>query len=139
VQVATTCKHCGKGFVSKHKTAIYCSNPCQQAYQSDKIVKKWLAGKVSGLRGSQFQLSKAVRRYILKENGCKCSACGWGKKNPITKKVPLQVHHIDGDATNTVLKNLQVLCPNCHSLTPNFGKLNPLGRELRRRLTKGKK
>ena len=136
--MARTCKHCKKNIPSRHKRAIYCSLPCQQAYQSSNIVKKWLAGKVSGLRGQHYQLSKAVRRYVLKENGCKCSACGWGKTHPITKRVPLQVHHIDGDAGNTVMKNLQVLCPNCHSLTPNFGKLNPLGREMRRRLTKTK-
>ena len=31
------------------------------------------------------------------------------------------MHHIDGDCTNNKMENLQLLCPNCHSLTSNFG------------------
>ena len=34
------------------------------------------------------------------------------------------MHHIDGDCTNNKMENLQLLCPNCHSLTSNFGSLN---------------
>lgn len=49
---------------------------------------------------------------------------GWGEINPITNESPLHVHHIDGDATNNSEENLQLLCPNCHSLTENFGRLN---------------
>ena len=30
----------------------------------------------------------------------------------------------DGDATNNSEDNLQLLCPNCHSLTENYGRLN---------------
>lgn len=53
-----------------------------------------------------------------------CQFCGWGERNPITGKVPLALHHIDGDCTNNTIGNLQLLCPNCHSLTDNFGSLN---------------
>lgn len=38
--------------------------------------------------------------------------------------MPLEVHHIDGNCTNNKEENLQLLCPNCHSLTPNSGSLN---------------
>lgn len=41
-----------------------------------------------------------------------------------TNSIPLEVHHIDGDCTNSFEENLQLLCPNCHSLTDNFGSLN---------------
>ena len=34
------------------------------------------------------------------------------------------MHHIDGDCTNNKIENLQLLCPNCHSLTSNLGILN---------------
>ena len=37
------------------------------------------------------------------------------------KRIPLEIHHIDGDCTNNKMENLQLLCPNCHSLTSNFG------------------
>lgn len=36
----------------------------------------------------------------------------------------MNVDHIDGDATNNSEDNLQLLCPNCHSLTENYGRLN---------------
>ena len=54
----------------------------------------------------------------------KCEKCNWGEEHPITHTVPLAVHHIDGDCTNNKIENLQLLCPNCHSLTENFGSLN---------------
>lgn len=41
------------------------------------------------------------------------------------EKLPLELHHIDGDRFNNQLENLQILCPNCHSLTPNHSKKNP--------------
>jgi len=31
-----------------------------------------------------------------------------------------ECHHIDGDKTNNILENLQLLCPNCHSQTNTF-------------------
>jgi hypothetical protein len=47
-----------------------------------------------------------------------CSSCGledW-RGGPI----PLQLDHIDGDRTNNELKNLRLLCPNCHALTDTY-------------------
>lgn len=54
----------------------------------------------------------------------KCEICGWGETNPTTGKIPLQVHHINGDCTDNREENLQLLCPNHHSLTETFGSLN---------------
>lgn len=42
----------------------------------------------------------------------------------MTGKVPLEIHHIDGNYLNNNISNLQVLCPNCHSLTSNYKALN---------------
>lgn len=53
-----------------------------------------------------------------------CELCGWNKINTYTNKVPLQIHHLDGDCKNNRPENLQLLCPNCHSLTENFGSRN---------------
>jgi 5-methylcytosine-specific restriction endonuclease McrA len=38
----------------------------------------------------------------------------------VTKLPPLEINHIDGNASNTWEENLEVLCPNCHSLTTNY-------------------
>lgn len=89
-------------------------------------IKQWLDGEISGLRGkgTQLRLIRSVRQYLLKVHNYKCQECGWSKKNYFTGKYPLEVHHIDGNINNTYPKNLQVLCPNCHALTPNFTSLN---------------
>lgn len=33
--------------------------------------------------------------------------------------MPLELHHVDGNRLNNTIGNLQILCPNCHSMTPN--------------------
>jgi 5-methylcytosine-specific restriction endonuclease McrA len=38
--------------------------------------------------------------------------------------MPLHIDHIDGDSENHNESNLTLLCPNCHSLTSTYGKLN---------------
>ena len=59
---------------------------------------------------------------LIKLRGRKCEKCGieeW-----LGQPINLEVHHIDGDRTNNNLENLQLLCPNCHSYTPNFRRKN---------------
>jgi len=36
------------------------------------------------------------------------------------QKLILQLHHLNGDNLDNREENLQVLCPNCHSLTENW-------------------
>lgn len=50
----------------------------------------------------------------------KCSICGWGEKRPGERLSTCELHHIDGNDSNHSLSNLVLLCPNCHSLTPNY-------------------
>lgn len=50
--------------------------------------------------------------------------CGWNKTNPITGRVPLEVHHVDGNPENNKENNLRLVCSNCHALTPGFRNLN---------------
>lgn len=60
--------------------------------------------------------------HLIKIRGHQCEIC----KNTewLNKPIALQTHHIDGDRTNNELNNLQLLCPNCHSYTDNFGSRN---------------
>lgn len=53
-----------------------------------------------------------------------CSKCGWDEINLATGKSPVQIDHKNGDSSNHSFSNTQVLCPNCHSLTPTYGALN---------------
>lgn len=72
--------------------------------------------KVAVKRGS----GKAIKNLLRKKYKNKCQRCGWHKKNKQTGIVPLELHHKDGNCRNNSRKNVQLLCPNCHSLTENY-------------------
>jgi hypothetical protein len=69
-------------------------------------------------------VSSHVVRYLRELFGKECVLCGWNRINPVTCRVPLEIDHIDGDSENNTESNLRLICPNCHSLTPNFRNLN---------------
>ena len=67
-------------------------------------------------------LSKGVAKYwYKKEVGEKCEVCQVEEWNG--KRLPFEVHHLDGDNGNNKKENLQVLCPNCHSQTDTWRKI----------------
>ena len=93
----------------------YCSNRCQFHFENGNKIKEWLADP-----SKLIKMTSVVRKYLIKEAGYECSECKWDKINKFTNKHPLEIDHIDGDSTNNKPENLRVLCPNCHSLTPNY-------------------
>jgi hypothetical protein len=133
VTMGTACRYWAKPI--KGELNKYCSNRCQFDYQHQEYIRKWKAGLVSGNRGHKFPLLSAyLKQYLLEKYGERCCQCGWNQHHPLTGKVPLEVNHLDGDHTNNAEENLQLLCPNCHSLTVNFRNLNKgKGREYRRK------
>jgi hypothetical protein len=70
-----------------------------------------------------FQSHKLKIRLINEgyfERKCnKCERTLW-----LGKKIPLELHHKDGDNTNNELSNLELLCPNCHALTDTYRSKN---------------
>lgn len=103
----------------------FCSRKCQLDWQYQEYISNWKLGLETGIVGKQTRdVSNHVRRYLNLKYEEKCCLCGWNQRNPVTNKIPLQVHHIDGNADNNTEDNLQLLCPNCHSLTETFGNLN---------------
>lgn len=113
------CLHCGQSLKTPDRT--FCNNNCQKEYEYVEYIKKWKSGEVSGGIGkSWINISKHIRRYLLEKFNYQCSQCGWSKINPYTKRLPLEIEHIDGDATNNKEENLTLLCPNCHSLTKTY-------------------
>lgn len=73
---------------------------------------------------------------IIAKRGHQCECC----KNTTwqEKPIPLEVHHIDGDNTNNLLENLQLLCPNCHALTDNYRTKNKIPQEKREEISEEK-
>ncbi len=126
------CAHCGTK--NEGKRGKFCNSQCSAEFRKFDI-EAWLRGEVSG--NTVMGCSNAIKRYLLEQCDNKCPKCGWGESNPVTGIVPLEVNHIDGDSKNNRPDNLEVLCPNCHSLTPNFRALNKKSSRTRRGLRKG--
>ena len=112
------CKYCNKK-LTKRSSRIYCSNKCQgteRRQEKNKLIEEDPNNKSIGQR--------ALRRYLIDQNGAKCMECGWDKVNTTTGMCPIELEHIDGNSENNNLENLKLLCPNCHSLTPTYKALN---------------
>ena len=118
------CENCGREYFKyQEHRGKFCSHECYSEYQKKKTISDWKNGKSSGC-DSRFKLAQTIREYILKSKNYECERCGFSGFNPYTGKSILNIHHIDGDASNTTEENLQVLCPNCHAMTENFGSRN---------------
>lgn len=115
------CLCCGGGL--KTHQFLFCSNQCTNDQQYLEYINKWKLSLVGGMSGKD-SLSGHIRRYLFEKHDNKCQKCGWGDINPYTNKTPLAVHHIDGDCVNNKESNLELLCPNCHSMTDNYGSRN---------------
>lgn len=112
------CVYCGKEIGNPR--SLYCSRKCQHDAIYQEYIAKWKRREISGIKGKNGQLSKHVRRYIFEKFGSKCTKCGWSEINPFTGTIPLEVEHIDGDWRNSYEDNLDLVCPNCHSLTATY-------------------
>lgn len=114
------CLYCNKE-LTNHQTK-FCNSKCQHDYYNQQNINNWLAGNDPGYTG--YNVKSWIRNYLLEKAHFKCELCGWGQENPYTHKIPLEIHHKDGNWQNNRPNNLQVLCPNCHSLTSNYKGLN---------------
>lgn len=64
---------------------------------------------------SSHRLKLRLLKDGIKEHKCEmCNLTEW-----LNEPIPIELHHVDGDRFNNLLDNLQILCPNCHSKTPN--------------------
>ena len=72
------------------------------------------------VKDSSFQSYKLKRRLFTAGIKNKhCEKCGWAKKS-LDGRLPLELDHINGNHRDNRLKNLRVLCPNCHSLQLHY-------------------
>ena len=116
---AGNCLNCGEKLSSSRK--IYCNSDCQMEYLSRVSIEKWGKGEWNGSM-KDGTISSTIRKKVIDDAGNRCQKCGWNVVNDFTGVIPLQVHHKDGNFKNNKRQNLEVLCPNCHSLTENFGR-----------------
>ncbi len=141
------CKKCDKEFEPKKGLINYCSLECRNsrvwsdedkqkksvsAKNSEKVKKsninrpKEFWNKIGRIRKENHRnkileleydmLSFESLRYrILYEQHEKCNKCGLNEW--LGQKLILELEHKDGNHGNNTRENLEMLCPNCHSLT----------------------
>ena len=115
------CKNCNKEFHPRYASlGIYCSNKCQQQYQSKIKYQDYLnnPGKYDNKTDMTW-----VKKHILKEQEYKCAICGiknvWNNKPLI-----FILDHIDGHANNNNRTNLRLICSNCDSQLDTYKSKN---------------
>lgn len=65
---------------------------------------------------SSSRLRDKLIREQIKEKKCEhCGLTHW-----LDQEILLELHHKDGNHYNNNFDNLEILCPNCHSLTQNY-------------------
>jgi len=138
------CKLCNENFTKKAAYALYCSDACKERSRPDAQKKDFIckfcqipfkrrafnnacyfcSRDCSGF----FQMVHSNVAYFYKAFSWlphECEIC------KIDDYQVLCVHHRDKDRKNNEIKNLQILCANCHYRI-HFG----IGRERRIKITK---
>jgi 5-methylcytosine-specific restriction endonuclease McrA len=69
---------------------------------------------------NSYKLKKRLISEGYFEHKChRCNKTEW-----FGEKIPLELHH-KNDSNDNSLENLELLCPNCHALTPNYRAKKP--------------
>jgi len=103
------CLSCNKEIPNRNK---YCNSSCQKEYQRSLYITRWFSGEEDGTSSSGC--SHYIKSYLMDKYDSKCQICDWGITNKTSGRVPLEVHHVDGDWENNRPNNLMLICPNCH-------------------------
>lgn len=125
------CLECGKEIPAKNK---FCNNSCSASYSNKNKIKLYslclnCGIKIYGKKRKYCSIEckrkslpfnrksfKEKKLIIWEEQGRKCNECNFNLYD--IEIGPYELHHIDGDRQNNLRDNLEVLCCNCHSMTP---------------------
>lgn len=126
--IETECTICKKQFErsTKNGNASVCSPKCKGMY---KLEQNDLRRRKLFTNG-KIKHRPSIRRILLSNNGHVCSICNGTEWS--NQLIPLQVDHIDGDASNNFPSNMRLVCYNCAAQLPTFtGRNRGKGRKSR--------
>ncbi len=106
------CLNCDKSLPVGRK---YCNVKCQTEKRRRDSIYDWLQNPSNYEKPAYF-----MKIWLKEKNGNKCHECGWNTINKHSSRIPLEMHHIDGNWKNNKPDNITLLCPNCHSLTSTY-------------------
>jgi len=155
------CENCRNEHDGSYGSGRFCSSKCARGFSTklkrneinEKVSKK-LKGKCGKKRhltddelktiknklrktwdekilNSDFNIlgiDSRRKRVILEQKG-KCNNCGNDKW--LGYELMLEIEHKDGNHSNNERENLEMLCPNCHSLTSTWRGRNKRGKRLK--------
>lgn len=78
-----------------------------------RSLRDYLSGKVKAT--SHFLRLRLIAEKVFEAKCSECEGVEW-----LGKPMPLELDHINGIKTDNRLKNLRLLCPNCHAFTPTY-------------------
>lgn len=71
---------------------------------------------VEQLKMGSYDLKNRLLKFGLKKHQCeRCHRRKW-----LGQAIPLELHHVNGNKRDNRQQNTELLCPNCHALTPNY-------------------
>ena len=111
-----TCFICNKP-LNRHQNA-YCSHACATLHKRQQLyaeIEK-LGRFPEAFDGEADK--RTMRNYLLMRFGHKCSICGTTEWRD--QPVPLILDHIDGNAFNSSIDNIRLVCPNCDAQLPTY-------------------
>lgn len=109
--VEWTCEGCGKVSTAlPHKTKKFCGHVCQRIVTKRETWERLQRGEISE--------RSVIRSTLKREVGEFCFNCK--RDEWLGYPIPLEVHHVDGNAGNNSFDNLSLLCPNCHGITDTW-------------------
>lgn len=107
-----SCIQCDAPLVGKQgRNRRYCSRSCNKIYDLEQ-------NRIPMMEAGMISSRKGLKRCLVHLYGWQCNVCRSTKW--MGKDIPLELDHIDGDATNNFPDNLQLICPNCHAQTDTY-------------------
>lgn len=116
------CQYSTLKFFLKRENIEYHGNPSRKGLPHIEAKKEYKSAQ--DYVNSVITLkSKWLIPLLVKERGYrKCEICQnefWNGQ-----PIPLEIHHVDGNHNNRDIKNIKMICPNCHAQTDNYKSKN---------------